>query len=128
MSRLPSPGGDDNTWGDVLNDFLSVAHNADGTLKSSVGGNSRSVVSISTTTNAGSNINTDYVYLISGTTTLTLPTAIGNTNRYTAINAGNSTVTVNTTGGQTITGSASIAIKPGDAYDFISNNTNWYAC
>jgi hypothetical protein len=33
MSRLPTPGGDDNTWGDVLNDFLAVEHNTDGTLK-----------------------------------------------------------------------------------------------
>ena len=33
MSRLPIPGGDDDIWGDVLNSFLSVEHNADGTLK-----------------------------------------------------------------------------------------------
>lgn len=32
-SRLPTPGGDDGTWGDVLNDFLGVEHNADGTQK-----------------------------------------------------------------------------------------------
>ncbi len=35
MSRLPTPGQDNGTWGDVLNDFLSVEHNPDGTLKSS---------------------------------------------------------------------------------------------
>jgi len=34
MSRLPTPGGDDGSWGNVLNDFLLVEHNADGTLKS----------------------------------------------------------------------------------------------
>lgn len=34
MSRLPIPGSDDNTWGEVLNDFLSVSLNGDGTLKS----------------------------------------------------------------------------------------------
>lgn len=33
MSRLPSPGQDDGTWGTILNDFLSVEHNSDGTLK-----------------------------------------------------------------------------------------------
>lgn len=33
MSRLPVPGSDDGVWGDVLNDFLSVEHNADGSLK-----------------------------------------------------------------------------------------------
>lgn len=34
MARLPVPGSDDGTWGDLLNDFLVVAHNPDGTLKS----------------------------------------------------------------------------------------------
>jgi len=33
MARLPVPGSDSNTWGDVLNGFLTVEHNADGTLK-----------------------------------------------------------------------------------------------
>lgn len=35
MSRLPNPGSDSGVWGDVLNDFLSVEHNPDGTLKAS---------------------------------------------------------------------------------------------
>ncbi|HSX08187.1 MAG TPA: right-handed parallel beta-helix repeat-containing protein [Candidatus Saccharimonadales bacterium] len=35
MARLPKPGGDVNEWGTILNDFLSVEHNADGTLKAS---------------------------------------------------------------------------------------------
>lgn len=33
MARLPNPGGDDNTWGQILNDYLLVSHDADGTLK-----------------------------------------------------------------------------------------------
>jgi hypothetical protein len=33
VARLPTPGGDSGTWGDVLNDFLAQAHNTDGTLK-----------------------------------------------------------------------------------------------
>ncbi len=33
MARLPTPGGDDGTWGDILNEFLDVGHNSDGTLK-----------------------------------------------------------------------------------------------
>jgi|GEM_PF-4196471 len=33
MARLPKPGQDVGTWGDVLNDFLSVELNTDGTLK-----------------------------------------------------------------------------------------------
>ena len=33
MSRLPVPGGDSGNWGAILNDFLGVEHNTDGTLK-----------------------------------------------------------------------------------------------
>lgn len=33
MARLPEPGGDQGTWGEVLNGFLSEAHNTDGSLK-----------------------------------------------------------------------------------------------
>ena len=35
MSRLPEPGGDDGTWGAILNDFLAVAHLPDGTIRTS---------------------------------------------------------------------------------------------
>lgn len=31
--RLPQVGSDDNAWGEVLNGFLQVSHNDDGTLK-----------------------------------------------------------------------------------------------
>lgn len=31
--RLPIPGSDVDNWGDILNGFLGVAHNGDGTLK-----------------------------------------------------------------------------------------------
>lgn len=33
MARLPTPGSDKDQWGQVLNDFLSVQHDGDGTLK-----------------------------------------------------------------------------------------------
>ena len=33
MPRLPIPGSDDNSWGDVLNEFLTVAHTSTGELK-----------------------------------------------------------------------------------------------
>jgi hypothetical protein len=38
MSRLPKVGGDDQIWGDLLNDFLNVEHNIDGTLKARADG------------------------------------------------------------------------------------------
>ena len=34
MPRLPQPGGDQGEWGSILNEYLSIAHNADGSLKS----------------------------------------------------------------------------------------------
>lgn len=34
MARLPVVDGDDGEWGDILNEFLEVSHNADGTIKS----------------------------------------------------------------------------------------------
>ena len=30
---LPTPGSDNGTWGTILNNFLLVSHNTDGTLK-----------------------------------------------------------------------------------------------
>lgn len=33
MARLPQPGGDKNAWGHVANEYLSVSHNPDGTIK-----------------------------------------------------------------------------------------------
>ena len=36
MVRLPQPGSDSGTWGQILNDYLSQVHNTDGSLKDSV--------------------------------------------------------------------------------------------
>lgn len=90
------------------------------------GGINRSINNISINTTAGASASTDYVYLISGTTTLTLPTAVGNTNRYTLKNTGINTVTINTTSSQTIDGSTSITMAVRyTAVDVISDGTNW---
>lgn len=36
MARLPIPGADEGSWGQILNDFLSTAHQSDGALKSNI--------------------------------------------------------------------------------------------
>lgn len=41
MSRLPQPGKDAGTWGDILNDYLSQAHTSDGSLKDNIVGASQ---------------------------------------------------------------------------------------
>jgi hypothetical protein len=90
------------------------------------GGITRSVNNISTNITAGAAALTDYVYFISGTTTLTLPTAVGNTNRYTLKNVGINTITINTTSSQTIDGSASVSISVTEtSIDVVSDGTNW---
>ena len=38
MTRLPTPGGDNGDWGDILNAFLEVSHKSDGTLSNNVVG------------------------------------------------------------------------------------------
>ena len=87
----------------------------------------RSVNVVSTNTAAGSVISTDYVYLVSGTTTITLPTPVGNTNQYTIKRVGTSTVSIATTSG-TIDGSASpITINVQYvSLTLVSDGTNWF--
>lgn len=36
MARLPQPGGDIGNWGQILNDFLSQAHNDNGSIKNNI--------------------------------------------------------------------------------------------
>lgn len=89
-------------------------------------GATRSVNVVSANTAAGSTSGTDYVYLVSGTTTITLPTPVGNTNLYTIKRVGTGVVSIATTSG-TIDGSASpITINVQYvSLDLISDGTNW---
>lgn len=90
-------------------------------------GIARSISVISTSMNAGSTASTDYVYLVSGTTTLTLPTAVSNNNRYSVTNIGSNTVTVATSSSQTINGSSTATLPiPNMSLDFVSDNTGWH--
>lgn len=89
-------------------------------------GITRSINSVAINTAAGSASTTDYVYLVTGTTTVTLPTAVGNSNLYTIKNVGTGVVTISTTGGQTIDGSASITLPVQyTAVDIESDTANW---
>lgn len=36
MARLPIPGADDDNWGEILNEYLLVSHNEDGTVRNNV--------------------------------------------------------------------------------------------
>ena len=87
----------------------------------------REIQSISTATAAGSIYGIDYIYLVSGTTTLTLPTAVGSVSKYTIKRVGTGVVSIATTSSQTIDGSSSpITINVQYvSIDLISDGTNW---
>ncbi|HLC91718.1 MAG TPA: collagen-like protein [Candidatus Saccharimonadales bacterium] len=83
MARLPQPGGDDGTWGDILNEFLNVGHNSDGTLKNVVTSNTSQTIAgaktfsvsptVPTPTLSGDATTKAYVDAISGATGATGP-------------------------------------------------------
>lgn len=92
------------------------------------GGSTRVITSITLSQTAGSTSGTDYVYLCSGTLTLTLPTTVSNTNLYTIKNIGTGTITIATTGGETIDGqSTQVMPVKFTSVDLISNNTGDWA-
>ena len=89
------------------------------------GGMSRSIFTTSGNTTAGAVALTDYVYFVAGNHTITMPTAVGNTNRYTIKNNHTANIIINTTSSQTIDGTLSIEIAPWESVDLVSNNSNW---
>lgn len=93
--------------------------------KRPTGGN-RIITSISINTAAAAAAKTDYIYICSAALTLTLPTAVGNTNMYTVKRSGTGNVTIATTASQTIDGTASLVLDTQwMSLDLISDNTNW---
>jgi len=87
------------------------------------GGITRTIATISTPTTAGASAVTDYVFFITNTT-LTLPTAVSNTNKYT-VKCISGTCVVDGAGVETIDGTANITIAVEDSVDLISNNTEF---
>lgn len=89
-------------------------------------GITRIITSIAANTTAAATASVDYVYLCSGTTTLTLPTAVGNSNLYTVKNVGVGTITIDTTSSQTIDGDLTVVMPVRyTSVDLISDTANW---
>lgn len=118
----------------VGTDYILISDTSDsGNLKKALAsdligaggsGITRVVQTKSADATAGSTSLTDYVYFVTGTTTITLPTAVGNTNRYT-VKSVSGVTTVAADGAETIDGSSSIIIAVEDSVDLVSNNTEW---
>ena len=90
------------------------------------GGITRSITVTSGNLTVGAVALTDYVVLVAGDHTITLPTAVGNTNKYTIKNNHSANITVNTTSSQTIDGTTSISLGPLESVQLVSNNANWF--
>lgn len=132
--------GQDSVVADTTTDTLTLVAGSNISLTTNAAGDSititgtgsggsgitRSVNVISSNTTAGATAATDYVYLVSGTTTLTMPTAVGNTNRYTVKNTGVATVTVAFDGVETGDGSTTLSLLPNVSVDLISDDTNFF--
>ena len=86
----------------------------------------RVVTTTAASVTAGSALRTDYVYLCTAALTITLPTAVGNGNRYTIKRSGSGNITIATTSSQTIDGTSTYTISvTNQAIDIISDGTNW---
>jgi len=123
MPRKPSVSGDGNIWGQVLNDYLDVAHNLDGTLKTAL--------PVATKTAAYTLTTADRIILADttlGAFALTLPAPSGATGMPFQVKqkAGNNALTVATASG-TIDGVGTF-VFPGvnSAYTFISDGTSYF--
>jgi len=117
--RLPTLNSDSNAWGAILNNFLSSSHTAAGFL---------STISVQST-NYSMQLYPGETVLASGNITVTLPTAVNNSNFYTVkkTDATGTVVTVNTTSSQTIDGGSTASLKVQYvSITVASDGSNWY--
>ncbi len=126
VSSDPGSPSNGDLWYNTTSNVLRARING-ATVSLGAGGVTRSINSISSNQTAGSTASTDYVYFVTGTTTLTMPTASSNINRYTVKNTGSNTVTVARGGSDTIEGLTSVSLTPNQSVDLISNGTaSWF--
>lgn len=107
-----------------------IEFSADGSTVSTItggGGITRTVTVTSGGFTAGSSALTDYTYLIAGAHNAVMPTAAGNSNRYTFKNNHSANITITRDGSDTVEGATSISIAPQESVDLISDGTSaWY--
>ncbi len=59
MARLPIPGSDDGSWGNILNDYLAQVHDTDGTLKDNIVTEAKLASAVQTKLNAPATVADD---------------------------------------------------------------------
>jgi hypothetical protein len=99
MARLPTPGSDSGSWGDVLNEFLNVGHSTDGL---NIGGIVETTKAIDHTFVAADN---GKRFVATASITFTVPAVglLGNGFEIEIINDSGSTVTIDGPGSTNIT-------------------------
>lgn len=85
----------------------------------------RSVITVTSTVTLAAAASTTYFVLIGAGATVTLPTAVGNTNLYWIKNIDTGNQTLSTTSSQTIDGSTTAPLTPNTVVVLISDGTNW---
>ena len=85
----------------------------------------RSVSTITTSVTLAAAAGTDYVVFVGSGGAPQLPTAVGNTNKYTIKNIDTTSKTITTTSSQTIDGSSSVSLLANTSLDLVSDGTNW---
>jgi len=98
------------------------------TLVGGGGGSAPDITSVTgTTTITDATAGTNYVYLASGTFTITLPTAVSNTSIYTIKNTGTGTISIDGNGAQTIDGSLTATLPVQfTSVTLIASASNWF--
>lgn len=119
---------DPGSFLELLIAAVAVADGGDGVARWEVIGGSATdtgvLLEVTTATTLPGSSGSDVVAIVSGGVAVTLPTAVGNRGLYTIKALG--TVTVGTTAGQTIDGSAlPITLAANDAVDIRPFNGNW---
>ncbi len=133
--RLPTVGSDDNNWGTILNNYLTVAHNQYGGSYSinSINSGSTTTYNIGTA-EASAPVANEYflVNCSSASVTITLPDATNTGFSYMIYNfkktdTSANTLTIQTTSSQTIDGALSYVINtPYLSVELITDGANWF--
>ena len=87
-------------------------------------GTTRSVIVVNSSRTAAAASKVDYVYIITGNYTLTLPTAVGNSNYYIIKNRHTSSISLAFNGTETADGGG-VTLSSNSAVGLISDGSNW---
>lgn len=130
MASLPVVGQDSGTWGTILNNFLQVSLNADGTMSPAAVASAFAKISIQTSgySPGASQGEIILVNATSGGITITMPSAVSNDYLYSIkkTDSSSNSVTIATTSSQTIDGgTTAVILVQYAAVTLVSDGSNW---